>query len=436
MSDTQVVVLMGGLGTRLGLKDMPKSMADVHGKPFFDWQLRLMKRWGFRRFLLLIGYMGDKIRAYYGDGSAYGVEIAYSSDGDAPKGTGGAIIQAGALLDEDFLLIYGDSFLDIDYQEMIYHYLAEKGNDFDGMMAIFKNNDRLDKSNVRYAPKEPVLYDKRNPLPDMEYIDYGVSILRKRVFPKAEERFDLADLLEAVSVSGKLAGHLVTRRFYEIGSPKALDAFRKYVQGRFLQKKPAAFFDRDGVINEIVFNEETEQLDSPFSPEEFRYLPGVVEALSYFQKKGYRLFIVTNQPAAAKGKVSTGKLYELNAWLQKDLRRQGIEIEFISMCPHHPQGTEYTKECYLIQPCGCRKPEAGLITDIMSVYGIDVTKSFMVGDSYTDVIAAKRAGIHAIFLGDMKCDVCKRMEEHRPDMEIKSLWELKEKWDKEAENLW
>ena len=242
--------------------------------------------------------------------------------------------------------------------------------------------------------------------------------------------------MEEISAQGKLAGHVVTRRFYEIGSPEALDVFRRYVQERFVQKKPAAFFDRDGVINEIVFNEETEQLDSPFSSEELRYLSGAVEALSYFQKKGYWLFIVTNQPAAAKGKVSARKLYELNAWLQNDLRRQGIEIEFINMCPHHPQGTKYTKERYLIQPCGCRKPEAGLVTDLMSVYGVEKKKSFMVGDSYTDVIAAKRAGIHAVFLGDVKCDVCRRMEEHRPDMEIKSLWELKAKWDQEEEHLW
>lgn len=432
MSDTQVVVLMGGLGTRLGLKDLPKSMADVNGKPFFDWQLQLLKRWGFRRFLFLIGYMGDKVRAYYGDGSTYDVEIAYSSDGNEPKGTGGAIKKAAQLLDDDFLLIYGDSFLDIDYQEMIYHYLAEKEHEIDGMMAIFRNRNLLDKSNVRYTPNEPILYGKRAPSPDMEYIDYGVSILRKRLLQRAEEQFDLADVLEPVSARGKLAGHLVTRRFYEIGSSESLAAFRKYAQERFLQKRPAAFFDRDGVINEIVFNEETEQLDSPFTSEEFHYLPEAVETLAYFQKKGYRLFIVTNQPAAAKGKAPLYQLYTLNRWLDEDLNERGVRVEFINMCPHHPQGTIYTKEKYLVQTCECRKPKAGLIKELLSVYGIDKEKSFMVGDSYTDVIAAKRAGIRAAFLGDMKCDVCKHLGEHRPDLEIKSLRELQGRMEKEG----
>lgn len=429
----QVVVLMGGLGTRLGLKDVPKAMADVNGKPFFDYQLALLKRWGFHQFLFLVGHQGEKIVAHYGDGTAFGVNILYSHDGDAPQGTGGALKKAEDLLEEDFLLIYGDSFMDIDYRELVYDYCSRNHQTVFGVMTIFHNHGRLDKSNVGILEDDLIVYDKKNPSQDMEYIDYGVSIFEKGILRYAPNgRFDIADLVSTLTRERKLVGHIVTRRFYEIGSPASLDEFRGYAKKRFAGPQKAAFFDRDGVINELVFHEGTEQLDSPFDMEDFCYMDGILDILAFLQEKDYLIFVVTNQPAAAKGKVPLRKLYALNHWMEQDLRRRGIDVEFIHMCPHHPTGTAYTRERFLIQSCNCRKPKSGLVEELLSVYAVDQSHSFLVGDSYTDVLAAKGAGLQAVLLGSLKCDACKRLEGNHPDFILTDISELRALIEQEA----
>ena len=150
VADTQVVVLMGGLGTRLGLKDTPKAMADINGYPFFDYQLKLLKRWRFHKFLFLVGYQAESIENYYGNGSKWQVDIQYSYDGKKQLGTGGALRNAAEKLEEDFLLIYGDSFMDVDYQEAVYRYWLEKSKGKMALMTILENENRYDKSNVIY----------------------------------------------------------------------------------------------------------------------------------------------------------------------------------------------------------------------------------------------------------------------------------------------
>ena len=424
VADTQVVVLMGGLGTRLGLKDRPKAMADVNGVPFFDYQLRLLKRWRFHKFLFLVGYQARQIEAYYGDGSQRQVNIQYSYDGPVPQGTGGALKQAEEKLEDDFLLLYGDSFMDIDYQETVYRYRLAKAAGKSGLMTVLKNRNEFDKSNVIFQNGEILLYDKRNYQTEMQYIDYGVSMLSKSVLVDFNpgQRFDLADILTPLSQRNRLAAQIVTKRFYEIGTPTSLQEFREYSKARFDHKQKAVFFDRDGVINELVFQEASEQLDSPFRQENFHYRPHVLQTLRQLQQRGFYLFTVTNQPAAAKGKTSLSKLYDLNTWMVQDLKAKGITIEFSSLCPHHPNGTPQNKKArFLIQDCVCRKPKPGMITDLLQVYNIDLTCSFMVGDSYTDISAGKQAGLKTVLLGNWKCDICQALEGNRPDAVIQDI---------------
>lgn len=426
VSECQVVVLMGGLGTRLGLCDRPKSMADVNGKPFFDYQLELLGRWGFHKFLFLAGYQSEILRNYYGDGSRWNVDIRYSFDGDKQMGTGGALKKAEELLEEDFLLLYGDSFMDIDYQEVVYRYLSAREDGFSGLMTLMQNRNQYDNSNVIFQDGQLLLYDKKERSAEMEYIDYGISMLSKSVLKgiAADAVFDLADLLASLSKKGGLAGMEVVKRFYEIGSQEALDEFRAYAKSRFDDRNKAVFFDRDGVINELVFNDSTESLDSPFRPEEFQYRNGILEVMHSVSERGYRIFIVTNQPAAAKGKVKLQQIYDLNHWLEKDLGQKGIRLEFISVCPHHPTGDKRSNYWFLTGPCGCRKPKSGLINGILQVYNIDIPNSYMIGDSYVDVIAGKNAGLKTIFWGKMKCDACHMLGENRPDHIIQEPLEI------------
>ena len=236
-ADLQVVVLMGGLGTRLKdyTKECPKSLVDVCGRPFFDYQLDLLTAWGFKKFVFLIGYRADMIEKYYGNGSSRNISIRYSYDGEKLLGTGGAVRRAIDLLEDDFLLIYGDSFMDIDYAQTLYRYVKGKENGARALMTVLRNNNRFDRSNVVMEGGRIVLYDKHETLPEMDYIDYGVSAYRKELFEDypADEAVDISDIQHELSVKGQLAAQIVTKRFYEIGSPASLAEFSEYVTKRF-----------------------------------------------------------------------------------------------------------------------------------------------------------------------------------------------------------
>lgn len=423
VAETQVVVLMGGLGTRLGLRDCPKAMADIEGYPFFDYQLRLLRRWGFCKFLFLVGCYSERIENYYGNGSQWGIDIQYSHDGEVQKGTGGALKNAQSKLEEDFLLIYGDSFLDIDYRETVYRYSVEKNAGKFGLMAILQNRNQYDKSNVVFRNGQIILYDKVHYKDEMAFIDYGVLMFSRRIIEdiKDEGTFDLAQLLTELSKRGELAAQLVSKRFYEIGTPASLQEFREYASKRFFQINKAVFLDRDGVINELYYNDNTEQLDSPFETTDFVFRDGIIDELLYLRNNGYYIFIVTNQPAAAKGKVSLSKLYSLNTWVIQKLEEKGVCVEFVNICPHHPTGGRNSGTPFLIGECTCRKPKEGLITELLQVYNIDIKRSYMVGDSYTDIISGRKAGLKTILIGDLKCDACQRLQGNFPDHIIETV---------------
>ena len=426
-ADVQVVVLMGGLGTRLKdyTKECPKSLVEVCGKPFFDYQLDLLTAWGFKKFLFLIGYRADMIEEYYGDGSSRDISISYSYDGEKLLGTGGAVRRALDFLEDDFLLIYGDSFMDIDYAETLYRYQSGKDAGAKALMSVLRNNNRFDKSNVVMDGGRLVLYDKKNPTSDMDYIDYGVCMYEKSLFAAygEDETFDIAEIQHELSVKGKMTAQIVTKRFYEIGSPASLAEFSGYVTRRFLENHPAVFVDRDGVINEIVWNDDIEQLDSPMKVSQFSFLPDVVSALRIFKEKGYYIFIVTNQPGAAKGKTDLKTLYDINTYMIDGLAEEGVEIDDLFMCPHYPKEMALTKEKFLIKKCNCRKPEPGLIYRAMRKYSIDMQGSFMIGDSCSDVVAGSSVGLMTIFIGDLKCDLCKKLGNLSPTYIAKDLFD-------------
>lgn len=426
-SDLQVVVLLGGLGTRLKeyTADCPKPLVMVEGKPFFEYQLNLMRSWGFKRFIFCVGYYGEQIEAYFGDGSAFGISILYSYDGEVLLGTGGAVFKALKYLEEEFIVIYGDSFMDIDYDEVIYRYYNGKKNGKHLLMTIMRNENSFDKSNVVYENGEIILYSKTQPHTNMNYIDYGVCIFEKSLFSSygQKQKFDLAEIQHSQSIDKKITVCIIINRFYEIGTPDSLNEFIIYVRKRFLSDNKAVFLDRDGVINEIVYVDETEQLDSPLNYNQFKLLPKVEDALRSINDKGYYIFVVTNQPAAAKGKVTLGKLYDINRTFVVEMNKKGIKIENILMCPHHPEGNSKTKEKFLIRECSCRKPKNGLIEKIMKRYCINREQSYMVGDSYTDIKAGALSGLQTVFVGNLKCDVCKMLDYDKPNLIVDSLYE-------------
>lgn len=429
MKNIQVVVLLGGLGTRLNSIDSnkPKAMIDIYGKPFFYYQLHLMKQYGLRNFIFCVGYKGKVIRSFFQNGRRFGVNIKYSYDGKKQLGTGGALRKILPLLKEDFIVIYGDSYMDADYGELVYtYYRVKKDKGKRGLIAVFKNKNRYDTSNVLFKGGKLLKYDKQHISSDMEYIDYGISILNKSVVKKIPKGkyFDLSSLYHELVKNGQMSGYEVNKRFYEIGTPFSLRETKEFIYQSVILKKPAVLFDRDGTLNSLVYNDNTEQLDSPLDPEKVVLLPGVVISLRMIKRLGYNIIVITNQPAAAKGKTTLSRLYEVNNRFRNILAEKNIYFDDILLCPHHPVGSSYSKERFLIKECMCRKPKPGLINMAVKKFNIDIDKSYMVGDSYTDIQAGKSAGLKSVFIGQYKYDGCGYMQAHRPDYIFKSIYDF------------
>ena len=426
MEDIQVVVMMGGVGSRLGsmVADCPKPLLPVGDRPFFEYELILLKAAGLRRFLFCTGYLSSGIEDHFGSGERFGVSIEYQRDSvseddkAALLGTGGALRHAYPKLDEDFMLVYADSFMDIDYREVVCRYYDAKRNGALSLMTLLHNGGRFDKSNVIYTDSLK-LYDKMNATPDMDYIDYGVNMFSRSVLDGYDDGdiFDLSDIQHALSLKGALEGLVVRKRFYEIGRPDPYREFIAYAGDRFDTPHKAAFLDRDGVLNEIVYNEDTEQLDSPLRVSELKLLPGAAEAVRTLKANGYYVFVVTNQPAAAKGKTDPGSLWDIN----KKLIELIPEIDEVFMCLHHPKGDARSTERNLIGPCSCRKPGTGMIDEACARYAVDRSSSFMAGDSFTDIECGRTAGLKTVFIGDYKCDVCSRLRFVKPDIVTDTL---------------
>lgn len=218
-----VALLAGGLATRLRpiTETIPKALVPIAGEPFLAHQLRLLHSRGLRRVVLCAGYLGEMIERDFGDGSAYGMEIEYSFDGPKLLGTGGALRRALPRLGEQFIVLYGDSYLPLDYRAAINAFVASGKP---GLMTVFHNQGQWDTSNVVFSDGTIRNYNKKELTPEMQHIDYGLGILRAstlRARP-ADEAFDVADVYRDLSAAGELAGYEVRERFYEIGSHAGL----------------------------------------------------------------------------------------------------------------------------------------------------------------------------------------------------------------------
>ena len=223
LSQIPVAILAGGLATRLRpiTEKIPKSLVPVAGRPFLSHQLELLRSRGIRRAVLCVGYLGEMIQRDFGDGKSFGVKLEYSLDGEKLLGTGGAIKRALPLLGDEFFVLYGDSYLPVEYAP-IEDFFRRSGKL--GCMTVFRNEGKYDTSNVVFADGEIKVYDKKAKLPEMRHIDYGLSLFKASAFDSypADQPFDLAEVMGKLVREKQLAGFAVRERFYEIGSPAGL----------------------------------------------------------------------------------------------------------------------------------------------------------------------------------------------------------------------
>ncbi len=226
-----VAILAGGLATRMKphTEKMPKSLIDVHGKPFVARQLECLAERGVQRVVLCIGHLGAMIRESIGEGERFGLQLQYSDEGGTLLGTGGALKKALPLLGDRFLVVYGDSLLECDYEAVERRFL-ESGRK--GLMTVFRNDGRFDASNVLFDDGLIRMYDKIHRVPDMKHIDYGLGALSSGAFDRVAESapFDLAAIYQDLLAKGELAGLEVYERFYEIGSSAGLADTRRHFE--------------------------------------------------------------------------------------------------------------------------------------------------------------------------------------------------------------
>lgn len=235
-----VVLLAGGLATRLRpiTEKIPKALVEVGGLPFIAHQLRLLFSHGIRHVIISAWYRGEMIRESVGDGKQFGLTVEYVFDGETPLGTGGAIRQASSLLNGPFFVLYGDSYLPCDYADIQVHFDRHTQP---ALMTVYRNRGKWDNSNVEMVDGQILCYDKKNPSPRMEYIDYGLGMFQPEIFTPLPEGqpADLAEIYQKLAADRRLLAYEVKQRFYEVGSfegLRELDALLARDSDQFLKK--------------------------------------------------------------------------------------------------------------------------------------------------------------------------------------------------------
>ena len=226
-----IAILAGGLATRLRpvTETIPKALIEVAGEPFLAHQLRLLRQNGFERVVMLVGYLGEQIQAFAGDGRDFGLQVEYVFDGPRLLGTAGALRRALPVLGGEFAVIYGDSYLRCDYSAALAAFLASGRQ---GLMTVYRNEGLWDTSNVEFASGRILAYDKANRTPAMRHIDYGLGAFRGEAFDGVPEfvPYDLATVYQELLARGELAAWESPERFYEIGSVEGIADLEEFLK--------------------------------------------------------------------------------------------------------------------------------------------------------------------------------------------------------------
>lgn len=410
----KLVIIAGGKGTRLGLKDIPKPMCPIAGKPLLEHQIELARRYGMEEVFLLSGHLGHIIREYFGDGSSFGIPIRHITE-ETPMGTAGCLTLLPPMK-ERFMVLYGDVVLDCDLQNFMRFDAAFP--DSMGTLAVHPNNHpedsdllELEEGSCRVAcilPKpHPLDQDYHNLTNAAAYI-FSPSIcehiavgedLAKDVFPRL------------LSEGKELRAYVTAEYLRDMGTVERLKEIERDWNAGLVSRRnrafarPAVFLDRDGVINPDMGNHP--------SVEKFQLLPGVADAVRRLNDSGYLTVLVTNQPMIAKGFVTREEVEKTHRRLETLLGRRGAYLDAIRYCPHHPEKGFAGERPELKMDCSCRKPKPGMLLDAASYFNIDLPRSWMVGDSERDMAAGHAAGCRCLGVG--ACAVSGE-DEHRADL--------------------
>lgn len=398
----KVVIMAGGRGTRISsvASDIPKPMIKIDGVPVLEHEIRCLKEQGFIDLIITVSHLGNIIMDYFGDGAAFGVHIEYFFE-EEPLGNAGALFKIKDKLTEDFLLLNADAIFDVDFNRFV-DFHKKKG----GLVTLFThpNNHPYDSGLIianedgsveQWLAKE----DERNGY-YRNRVNAGLHVLS----PKALEveittaKVDLdRQILKPLSGTGKMYVYDSPEYVKDMGTPDRFEAVcRDFRDGKvqaknLVNKQKAVFLDRDGTINKYVgFLRDVD---------EFELLPEVSEAIKKINQSGYLAIVVTNQPVIARGEVTWAELENIHNKMETLLGNDGAYVDAIYYCPHHPHKGYEGEIPELKFDCDCRKPKPGMLLKAAEDFNIDLTQSWMVGDSEADVEAGVAAGCDAAKIG-------------------------------------
>jgi len=378
--ELQAVILVGGRGTRLGnlTETTPKPLIEVGGKPFLAHLIANLVRHGFRDIVLLAGYRADQLVALAGRSAEFGARITCIIEPE-PAGTAGALLHARDRLAPEFLLLNGDSLLDLNYLDLRLPTLGASG--LIGRVALRPVADASRYGTVALAGERITAFAERPPGPGPGLINGGIYWLDRAVLDAIGPGFCSLerDVLPRLASAGQLAGRAYDGYFIDIGIPA--DLARAQTEVPRQMRRPAVFLDRDGVLN----------VDSGYvhRPADIVWIDGAKDLVRQLNDAGALVFVVTNQAGVARGFYTEADVQALHAWMQMELQAVGAHVDAWRYCPYHPDGTvERYRKAH-----DWRKPAPGMLRDLLQSWDVDSSRSLMIGDKSIDVEAAIAAGL-------------------------------------------
>ena len=399
--------MAGGRGTRIAelFPDIPKPLIPVDGMPILEREIRSLASQGFKDLILTVGYLADKIITYFGDGSQFGVKIDYFVE-ETPLGNAGALFRLKEKIGtEPFFLLNADAAFDVDFNRMLdYHkkhgglvtlFTHPNSHPYDSGLIIADKDGKVEKW-LSKEDERPQWYNNR--------VNAGLHVIDPKVLEQSEKNVEIdpttgfpkgkvdldRQILKPLCGTGKMFCYDSPEYVKDMGTPERFhqveaDYKNGVVQAKNLHnKQKAIFLDRDGTINKYV--------GFLRNIDDFELIEGVSEAIKIINQSGYLAIVITNQPVIARGEVTWDELHEINRKMETLLGKDGAYIDGIYICPHHPdKGFEGERPEYKFE-CDCRKPKPGLLLKAVEDFNIDLSQSYMIGDSSRDVEAGKNAG--------------------------------------------
>ncbi|EJZ71257.1 HAD-IIIA family hydrolase [Lachnoanaerobaculum sp. OBRC5-5] len=433
MKNIDVAVIMaGGKGSRLRSitnDEIPKPMVPVDGKPLLEYQVEKLKSYGIKKIVMIVGHLGEKIVDHFKDGKDFGVEIDYIFEKE-PLGTAGAFYYLKDKIDaKDFMLVFGDVFFDMDFDRMEdFHF---KNSALTTLLA-HPNGHPYDSDLIRMDDKGRVIgFDSKHNVRDYWYdnmVNAGIYIINRKLLDLVKEPvktdFEKDILANQVKLGANIYAYHTPEYVKDVGTVDRINATVEELKSGLIQsknlknKQRAIFIDRDGTMNVSKgFISKADDLE---------LIPGSIEAIKAINKSGALAIVITNQPVIARGECSFEELHNIHNKLKTLLGEKGAFVDDIFYCPHHPDKGFEGEVPELKFDCECRKPKTGMIDEAVKKYNIDLSKSYMVGDSTMDLETARNAGVKSVLVdtgfagNDGKYD-------RNCDIEAKNLFDAVEK---------